>query len=426
MAKKYQDNQGRRSFLLGLGGFSTLGLVHQHLCFSLKAAENSNHSNIEARETSAGSPLNLSQENKRGRGLSLRQLAAAKGIQYGGFTQRSSDDIATDQKFAKIFTREYEIVVGGFFGVTVGPFGNNDYNFTQTDAFLNFAQKNNLVFRGHPLIWNEFNSPWLVDKFKASDTTNSEIEQIFINHITTIAQRHAGQVSSWDVVNEAIRVEDGRNDNLKDTTKSGVRGEKYPTWLNFLGANYIERAFKIASAADPKAILTYNDNGLTYSNPFGNSYDEQRRRAVLNLLERLKAKGTPVHALGIQSHLEGHRNQEFDATKFRKFLSDVASMGIKIIISELDVTDQELPKNIVERDRAVADAYYQYLSVVLDEPAVTTVINWGLCDRYTWIADFAPRSDGAEVRPLLLDKEYLRKPAWKAVARALQEAPSRL
>jgi endo-1,4-beta-xylanase len=400
---KNKYSQGRRSFLLGLSGFGTVSLVHQYLDSSLKA-----------------------EENKRGRGENLRQLAAAKGIKYGGFTQRSSQDIATDQKFARIFKREYEIVVGGFFGVSVGPFGNNNYSFTQTDPFVNFAKQNNLIFRGHPLIWNEFNSPWLIDKFKASDTTNSEIEAIFSNHITTLVQRYAGQVSSWDVVNEAIRVEDGRSDNLKDTTISGVRGEKYPTWLNFLGANYIERAFKIAAAADPKAILTYNDNGLTYSNAFGSSYDEKRRAAILTLLDKLKAKGTPVHALGIQSHLEGHRNQEFDATKFRKFLSDVASMGIKIIISELDVIDNQLPKDIVERDRTVADSYYQYLSVVLDEPAVTTVINWGLCDRYTWISDFAPRSDGAEVRPLLLDKEYLRKPAWKAVARALREAPSRL
>ncbi len=121
----------------------------------------------------------------------------------------------------------------------------------------------------------------------------------------------------------------------------------------------------------------------------------------------------------------GSRNKEFDGKKFRKFLSDVASMGLKIIISELDVIDDKLPKDIATRDRLVAEAYYQYLSVALDEPAVTTVINWGLCDRYTWLSDFAPRKDGAAVRPLLFDQQYFRKPAWKAVARALKEAPKR-
>ena len=192
-----------------------------------------------------------------------------------------------------------------------------------------------------------------------------------------------------------------------------------------MGGDYVERAFKIAAEVDPKAILTYNDNGLVYSNAFGNSYEEKRRTAVLKLLEKLKAKNTPVHALGIQSHLQGHRNREFDPRKFRQFLSDVASMRLKIIISELDVTYSELPQDIAKRDRLVARAYYEYLSVVLDEPAVTTIVSWGLSDRYTWLSGFSPRSDGAAVRPLLLDSQYLRKPAWQAVAKALQEAPYR-
>ncbi|MGL5074974.1 MAG: hypothetical protein ACRDBG_03945 [Waterburya sp.] len=48
-----------------------------------------------------------------------------------------------------------------------------------------------------------------------------------------------------------------------------------------------------------------------------------------------------------------------------------------------------------------------------------------MSDRYTWLSDFAPRADGAKVRPLLLDENFRRKPAWKAVARALNEAPVR-
>ena len=405
---------GRRSLLLAFGGFGAASLIYQQ-------------QNSQAQEPELNQYLSEStKKNKSDRGETLRQIATSKGIIYGGFTQRAYDELPHDIKFKENFCREYAMVVGGFFGVTVGPFGSNNYDFQQTDAFLNFAAQNNLIFRAHPLIWNEFNSPWLVEKFKAADTTSAEIDKIFTNHVATLAKRHAGRVHSWDVVNEAINVDDGRSDNLKDTTKSGIRGEKYPAWLNFLGPNYIERAFHIAAQADPKAILVYNDNGLTYSNAFGSSWDGKRRTAVLKLLERLKAKGTPVHALGIQSHLDGSRNSEFDGQKFRQFLSDVASMGLQIIISELDVSDAKLPKDMTTRDRLVAEAYYQYLSVVLDEPAVTTIVSWGLSDLYTWLSGFAPRKDGADVRPLLLDRQYLRKPAWNAVARALREAPSRI
>lgn len=412
MTNKFNKN-GRRSFLLGLGGFSAASLLNKHQISSVQAEESYQYLK------------DLSKANKRGRGETLRQIASAKGIVYGGFHQRSYNDLSQDEKFQRVFLREYGLIVGGFFGVTVGPFSGNTYDFKKIDPFFNFATENNLIFRGHPLIWNEFNSSWLVEKFKASDTTNAEIDKIFTNHITTLAKHYAGKVHSWDVVNEAINVDDGRADNLKDTTKSGVRGKKYPAWLNYLGADYIERAFRIAAEADPKAILTYNDNGLTYSNPYNSSWEGKRRTAVLKLLERLIAKGTPIHALGIQSHLQGHRNKEFDGKKFRKFLSEVAAMGLKIIISELDVSDNQLPKDINTRDRLVAEAYYQYLSVVLDEPAVTTVISWGLSDRYTWLSNFAPRKDGAAVRPLIFDQQYYRKPAWKAVAKALEEAPKR-
>ena len=405
---KDKTNKGRRFFLIGLGGVAAAVLAHK--LYPATRAKEGNY--ILEKDSSDGE-------------YSLRNIAASKGILYGGFTQRSSKELPQDEEFKRVFLKEYGAVVGGFFGVVVGPFGRNNYNFSQTDVFLDFARQNNLPFRGHPLIWNEFNSPWLVEKFKSTDTTSAEIDEIFVNHVTTLAKHHAGKIHSWDVVNEAIRVEDGRKDKLKDTTKSGVRGEKYPAWLNYLGGEYIERAFKIAAQADPQAILTYNDNGLVYSNPFGTSYEEKRRAAVLDLLSDLKAKGTPVHALGIQSHLWGHRNDEFDAQKFRKFLSDVASMGLKIIISELDVRDSELPRDIALRDREVARAYYEYLSVVLDEPAVTTIVSWGLSDRYTWLSKRAPREDGAEVRPLLLDREYLRKPAWEAVVKALSEAPVR-
>ncbi len=404
------DKNGRRSFLFGLTGFGATSLF-RHCNFSPLKTQKSNQY--------------LSKRNQQYAKENLRSLAASKGIVYGGFPQRAYNEFPQDVQFRQNFTKEYGLLVGGFFGVTVGPLGKKNYDFSQTDPFIDFAEQNQLLFRATPLIWNQWNSPWLVDKFKSPSTTRAEIDQIFINHVSTLASKYTGQVNSWDVVNEVINVEDGQPGGLRDSKISGFNGEKYPTWYSFLGADYIERAFRIAAEIDPNATLVLNETALTYSNIYGNSYWEQRRAALLNLLSNLKSKGTPIDAVGIQSHLLAHFNKDFDGNKFRKFLSDIASMGLKIIISELDVSDNQLPKNIQVRDRIVAETYYEYLSVVLDEPAVTTVINWGLSDRYTWLSSFAPRQDGADVRPLLLDKQYYRKPAWKAVARALKEAPIR-
>ena len=123
-------------------------------------------------------------------------------------------------------------------------------------------------------------------------------------------------------------------------------------------------------------------------------------------------------------HLAGHETR-FNAQKFRKFLADVASLGLKILITALDVSEEGLPADFQERDRIMAGAYEDFLFATLDEQAVTAVITWGLSDRYTWLTDFYPRSDGAAVRPLPLDENFQRKLSWSAIARAFDQAPVR-
>jgi endo-1,4-beta-xylanase len=109
----------------------------------------------------------------------------------------------------------------------------------------------------------------------------------------------------------------------------------------------------------------------------------------------------------------------------KAFLRDIASLGLKIMITELDVIDQKLPLDINVRDRIVARVYEDYLSVALDEPAMIALVTWGLSDRYTWLSWFRPRYDGSQVRPLPLDANLRPKLAWTAIARALDKAPMR-
>jgi endo-1,4-beta-xylanase len=127
---------------------------------------------------------------------------------------------------------------------------------------------------------------------------------------------------------------------------------------------------------------------------------------------------------GIQAHLFSHKfYRQFDPKRLKTFIGEVADLGLKIMITELDVIDSKLPKDINIRDRMVAAVYEDYLSVVLEEPAVIAVMTWGLSDRYTWISKFAPREDDTPVRPLPLDNQLNRKLAWNAIARAFDSAP---
>ena len=339
---------------------------------------------------------------------SLKERAAAKGLIYGVAVKYP--DIHSDGKLVASVAHECELVVPEWeFKWTAGNAklrpDPEHFDFTAADWMANFAATHNLILRGHTLVWHQSLPDWFRE---IVNTKNAE--QLLTNHIQTLVKRYAGKIHSWDVVNEVIEPTDHRNDGLRITP-----------WLESLGPNYIDLAFRLTAAADPQALLVYNEYGLDYDT----QKDEAKRNAVLKLLERLKSQGTPIHALGIQAHLSPGDDNKFNPEKLRQFLRDVASLGLKIMITEMDVTDQNLPLDITKRDRIVAAAYEDYLSVVLDEKAVTAVITWGLSDKYTWLNKFFPRKDGKPSRPLPLDTQMQRKLSWNAMARAFDHALKR-
>ncbi|KAB8330525.1 endo-1,4-beta-xylanase [Scytonema tolypothrichoides VB-61278] len=382
----------RRSFLLGLGTLaSTVPLV----C---------------ANRFKDNNQVKAQYNRKRNFSIvgntSLRKRAAAKGLIYGAFPSFGYENLSINKQLQSAFIRECGLLVGGFYWSVTRPSINN-FNFNDTDSFAQFASKHGMLFRGHPLVWHQVIPQWLISKFQDPKTTSKEIENVLTNHVSTIVKRYAGRIHSWDVVNEAIEPKHGRPDGLQDTP-----------WLKFLGPDYIDLAFRTARDADPKALLVYNDALLDHDTP----EHEARRIATLKLLKTLKSKGTPVQALGIQAHL--FADKPLNSKKLRAFLRDVASLGLKILITELDVSDNQLPRDINVRDRIVASVYEDYLSIVLEEPAVIAVITWGFTDSDTWLSRF-PRSDKAPLRPLPFDFNMKPKLAWNAIARAFDKAPKR-
>jgi endo-1,4-beta-xylanase len=100
-------------------------------------------------------------------------------------------------------------------------------------------------------------------------------------------------------------------------------------------------------------------------------------------------------------------------------------MGLKILITELDVSEGKLSGDTATRDQVISSTYYNYLSTVLRHKSVIAVITWGLSNRYSWLTKYKPRKDGLPLRPLPLDENMNPNAVYSAMARAFDEAPNR-
>lgn len=278
------------------------------------------------------------------------------------------------------------------------------YDFTHADALMAWAGRRHIRVRGHTLAWHEGNPDWL-----EATLTPSNAERILVGHIQTVAGRYAGRLAHWDVVNEPINTDDHKPHGLRSVP-----------WHKNLGAAYIDIAFQAAAAADPQALRVLNEFGTDYAI----DWQERKRGALLDLLSNLTHRRIPIQAVGLQAHLDaGEVN--LDQKILARFVADIASMGLKVIVTELDVRDQRLPADIASRDAAVAGHAKAWLDAVLPNPAVLGVLSWGLTDRRSWLNDKFPRPDGLPQRPLPLDVNLARKPLWHAMAASLDSVATR-
>ena len=145
-----------------------------------------------------------------------------------------------------------------------------EYDFNKADQFATFCETNRIKVRGHTLVWHDSLPAWV--KGRLSPTT---AKTVMLDHIHSVAGHFAGKLYSWDVVNEVLDPGSQRPDGLRASP-----------WLQNIGVDYIEQAFRATAMADPKALLIWNENYLEVSNGFGDA----KRRAMLSQLDGLLAR----------------------------------------------------------------------------------------------------------------------------------------
>ena len=292
------------------------------------------------------------------------------------------------------------------------------WNFEQADKFVDFANSKDLKVVGHCLVWaKDDRTPAWFYQDGAAPASKEILLARMKQHIEKVVGRYKGKIATWDVVNEAL--DDGKAE-LRD---SG--------WLRIAGEEFIGRAFDYAHAADPSAQLTYND--------YNNELDGKREK-MLALLARLKARNTPIHAVGLQGHYEIDR-VPYD--QLEKTLIALRGIGMKVVVSELDIdviprgrwwADNNrhraemakinpyidgCPPEILARQ---AEQYAQLFRLFRKyDDVIARVSFWNLHDGQSWLNDFPWKRVN---HPLLFDRQGKPKPAFDAVMNELSAVVS--
>ncbi|MDF1605421.1 endo-1,4-beta-xylanase [Nocardioides sp. YIM 152315] len=344
--------------------------------------------------------------------LPLWRQAGRKGIVFGS-------SIATwqlDKGYRGLHDREAGLLFteDDLLWYQLKPKPKAPLNFEPGDQIIGFAERNDqLVIAAH-LAWDEgFGEGWTdADLW---DLNRQDAEDLLYGVVRAEVEHYQGRVNGWIVANEVT--------DPNEADKHGFR--KNVPWYSTIGPGYIAECFHIAAEKDPGALRIINEFGFETVNEWGDR-PGPRQRAYLKAIDRLLDQGAPVQAVGIQGHLLADRfAQRFHERRYRNFLREIADRGLPILVTELDVLDEGLPKNPRKRDRKVADVYRRYLDVTLDESAVKVVVAFGLTDRYTWLDEDQPREDGSHRRPLAFDRRLNPKPAYHAISRAFRHAPVR-
>jgi endo-1,4-beta-xylanase len=246
-----------------------------------------------------------------------------------------------------------------------------EFTFERADQIMEFAEDNDIAFRGHTLIWHSQTPDWVFYDDNHNLVSKEVLYERMENHINEVMGRYKGKVYAWDVVNEVIEVGDGKPNGLRNSL-----------WYQIAGEEFIEKAFEFAHAADPDAKLFINDY---------NTNIPDKRQALYELIERLKDKNIPVDGIGHQTHIgiEYPSIQELD-----DMIDAFRDLGIEQQITELDMSiytndDQAYDTFPLELQIKQARRYGELFDVFKKhKDQITAVIFWGKDDINTWLRTF--------------------------------------
>lgn len=314
----------------------------------------------------------------------------------------SINKVLADQKLKDITIKNFSSISATNDMKMYSILKDSVYNFEKVDKLLAFCEKHNKRLFGHTLLWHHGLPEWIQEE--AAKNGSASVDQFLKEYIDKVVTRYKGKVAAWDVVNEGFE------------SSGGAYRETF--WYKHLGKEYFEKAFRYAHAADPEAVLFYND--------FNIERDTAKLNGVLKLVNEMKKNNVPIHGIGFQMHLR----MDIPDSTIAHCLKKAAATGLQIHISELDIIfnnhndsedgGKEQYTELTEEMKMQQSEKYKKLVQMYREHVPPTqqygITFWDFNDRDTWIRPFFKIMDW----PTIFDENLDPKPAYHGFAEGLK------
>ncbi|MGB8096113.1 MAG: endo-1,4-beta-xylanase [Terracidiphilus sp.] len=279
------------------------------------------------------------------------------------------------------------------------------FTFTTADQEVGLAVCNNMLIRGHNLVWA---TGAQTPAYAFGDGTNSPANQATVTaniqeHIQNEVQHFGTAVGVWDVVNEPL-----------DPTQSDCL--EHGPFYQVLGESYIDIALKAAREYAPAGTkLFINDYSTT---------DPNRLACMVQLIGDLRSRGIPVDGVGHEMH------NDINYPSVQAMVRAVDTMhfmfpGLEQQVTEYDESvynagddtsnyGNNIPPSVLaEQGWLYAQTFDAFKSL---RGKIDRVTLWGMADDDTWLDSFpVARTD----YPLPFNMGLQAKPAyWGIVDKA--------
>jgi endo-1,4-beta-xylanase len=280
----------------------------------------------------------------------------------GGSTNKFVGNITTNGQVRSDFVRYWRQITPeneGKWGSVEGQ--RNVMNWAGMDRVRDYARQNGIPYKAHTLVWGAQQPSWI------GGLSQSEQRREVEEWIRLFCQRYP-DVAMIDVVNEPP----------PHTT---------PVYMNALGGagasgyDWIVQAFRWARQYCPNAILILND----YNNI---EYDYSNRNTI-DIVNRIRAAGAPIDAIGAQAHAA----YSFPTSTVKTYLDRLAATGLPVYITEYDINlaDDSQQRNVMESQ----------FTMFYNHPSVRGITLWGYVTGSTWLQYSGLMSSSGQMRPAM-------------------------